>query len=48
MNRPYLVLVHGTLAARHLTKRGALRHIAELAARGIIAVLAYRLEGGGL
>jgi len=41
MNRPYLILVNGILAARHLTRLGALKHISQLKERGIVGVLAY-------
>lgn len=44
MSKPYLILVRGVLAARHLTKQGALKHIDELKAKGVPAVLAYDIE----
>lgn len=44
MSRPYLILVNGVLAARHMTRGGALKHIEELKQKGINAVIAYDLE----
>lgn len=44
MNKPYLILVNNVLASRHATRIGAMRHIAKLQAKGLNAVLAYKLQ----
>lgn len=46
MRKPYIILVNGTLAARHVTRLGALRQIQALNAKGIKGVLAYELIAG--
>lgn len=44
MKKPYLILVNGILAARHVTRLGAMKHIKELLTKGITGVIAYQLE----
>lgn len=43
MSKPYLILVNGVLAARHTTRRGALKHMERLQAKGIQSVIAYAI-----
>lgn len=43
MNKPYLILIDGKLWDRKLTRLGAMKVVDALRAKGLKAVLAYKI-----